>query len=58
MMAVAGGTSDGRFIAPTGAQVVELGPINDSIHKIDENINIKQLDQLTNVYREILKQLF
>ena len=57
-LSTSGGTSDGRFIAPTGAQVVELGPINDSIHKIDENINIKQLDQLTNVYREILKQLF
>jgi len=57
-LSTAGGTSDGRFIAPTGAQVVELGPVNDSIHKIDENINIKQLEQLTEVYREMLKQLF
>jgi succinyl-diaminopimelate desuccinylase len=57
-LSTSGGTSDGRFIAPTGAQVVEVGPVNDSIHKIDENINIKQLDQLTEVYREILKQLF
>lgn len=57
-LSTAGGTSDGRFIAPTGAQVVELGPINESIHKIDENINIVQLEQLTEVYSEILKNLF
>ncbi len=57
-LSTAGGTSDGRFIAPTGAQVVELGPVNESIHKIDENINIRQLEQLTKVYQEILKQLF
>lgn len=56
-LSTAGGTSDGRFIAPTGAQVVELGPINDSIHKIDENINIKELDRLTDIYLEILKRL-
>ena len=57
-LSTAGGTSDGRFIAPTGAQVVELGPVNESIHKIDENININELKQLTKVYQEILKQLF
>jgi len=57
-LSTAGGTSDGRFIAPTGAQVVELGPVNESIHKIDENININQLEQLTKVYQEMLKQLF
>ncbi len=57
-LSTAGGTSDGRFIAPTGAQVVELGPINESIHKIDENINIVQLEQLTKVYTEILNNLF
>jgi len=56
-LSTAGGTSDGRFIAPTGAQVVELGPINESIHKIDENINIKELDRLTEVYLDILKRL-
>lgn len=56
-LSTSGGTSDGRFIAPTGAQVVELGPINDSIHKIDENINIKDLEQLTKVYQKILEQL-
>jgi len=57
-LSTAGGTSDGRFIAPSGAQVVELGPVNESIHKIDENININELEQLTKVYQEILKQLF
>ncbi|MBL4712575.1 MAG: succinyl-diaminopimelate desuccinylase, partial [Gammaproteobacteria bacterium] len=57
-LSTAGGTSDGRYIAPTGAQVVELGPINESIHKIDENINIVQLEQLTKVYTEILNNLF
>ena len=57
-LSTAGGTSDGRFIAPTGAQVVELGPVNDSIHKIDENINIIELDKLTEVYTGILSNLF
>ena len=57
-LSTAGGTSDGRFIAPTGAQVVELGPVNESIHKIDENINIVELEKLTAVYTEILKRLF
>lgn len=57
-LSTAGGTSDGRFIAPTGAQVVELGPINESIHKINENINIAQLEKLTLVYSEILNNLF
>ncbi len=52
-----GGTSDGRFIAPTGAEVVELGPVNDSIHKIDERVKIKELAQLSEVYKNILKNL-
>ncbi len=56
-LSTAGGTSDGRFIAPTGAQVVELGPVNDSIHKIDENINIHELDKLTAIYTRILRKL-
>ncbi len=56
-LSTAGGTSDGRFIAPTGAQVVELGPVNASIHQIDENININDLEKLTLVYTEILHQL-
>jgi succinyl-diaminopimelate desuccinylase len=57
-LSTTGGTSDGRFIAPTGAQVVELGPVNESIHKINENINLTELEKLTEVYTEILKQLF
>ncbi len=57
-LSTSGGTSDGRFIAPIGAQVVELGPVNESIHKIDENINIDELEKLTAVYTEILKRLF
>jgi len=57
-LSTAGGTSDGRFIAPTGAQVIELGPINESIHKINENIDIRQLEKLSDVYTEILNNLF
>lgn len=57
-LSTSGGTSDGRFIAPTGAQVLELGPVNESIHKIDENINIAELEKLTAVYTELLKRLF
>ena len=52
-----GGTSDGRFLAPTGAEVVELGPVNDSIHKIDERVKIEELAQLSEVYKNILKSL-
>ncbi len=56
-LSTSGGTSDGRFIAPTGAQVLELGPVNASIHKINENIDIDELEQLTGIYQEILVQL-
>jgi succinyl-diaminopimelate desuccinylase len=52
-----GGTSDGRFIAPTGAEVIELGPLNDSIHKINENVNIDDLDVLSDIYEQILLEL-
>jgi len=52
-----GGTSDGRFIAPTGAQVLELGPVNESIHKLNEHVNIDELDQLSQIYQSILEQL-
>ncbi|WP_462320790.1 succinyl-diaminopimelate desuccinylase [Halochromatium sp.] len=52
-----GGTSDGRFIAPTGAQVVELGPINASIHKVDECVGVEELDQLSAIYSDILRRL-
>jgi succinyl-diaminopimelate desuccinylase len=56
-LSTAGGTSDGRFIAPTGAQVAELGPINASIHKIDEHVDIDQLDELYEIYRHIIIDL-
>ena len=56
-LSTAGGTSDGRFIAPTGAQVVELGPVNASIHKIDEHTHIGQLEQLSRMYQVILHTL-
>jgi succinyl-diaminopimelate desuccinylase len=56
-LSTSGGTSDGRFIAPTGSQVLELGPVNASIHKIDENVDVGELEQLTDIYHEILAQL-
>ncbi len=52
-----GGTSDGRFIAPTGAQVLELGPINDSIHKVNEYVNLEDLETLSQIYQQILVEL-
>lgn len=52
-----GGTSDGRFIAPTGAEVVELGPCNSTIHKIDEWTDVADLDKLTDMYEAMLWQL-
>jgi succinyl-diaminopimelate desuccinylase len=52
-----GGTSDGRFIAPTGAQVIELGPLNESIHKINEHIDLKDLEILSSIYERILVNL-
>jgi len=52
-----GGTSDGRFIAPTGAQVVELGPCNGTIHKLNECVKVSDLEQLTQVYLGVLTRL-
>ncbi len=52
-----GGTSDGRFIAPTGAQVIEFGPINATIHQIDERVSCKDIDALTQIYESVLIQL-
>ena len=56
-LSTAGGTSDGRFIAPTGAQVIELGPINATIHKIDEHTPVAELDQLALIYQRTLQRL-
>ena len=52
-----GGTSDGRWIAPMGTEVIELGPINETIHQINEKVNIHDLDNLKNIYKEILSNL-
>jgi len=52
-----GGTSDGRFIAPTGAEVVELGPLNRTIHQVDEVVNADDLDTLSNIYEKVLERL-
>lgn len=52
-----GGTSDGRFIAPTGAEVIEFGPVNETIHKIDERVAVADLDSLAATYQAILTRL-
>jgi succinyl-diaminopimelate desuccinylase len=52
-----GGTSDGRFIAPTGAQVIELGPLNESIHKVNEHIGLDELETLSRIYEQLLINL-
>lgn len=56
-LSTTGGTSDGRFIAQICPQVVELGPPNDSIHKIDENISLADIEPLKNIYRRTLENL-
>jgi succinyl-diaminopimelate desuccinylase len=56
-LSTSGGTSDGRFIAPTGAQVVELGPVNATIHKVDERVKATDLDLLTDIYENVLARL-
>ncbi|ASM22639.1 TPA: succinyl-diaminopimelate desuccinylase [Serratia marcescens] len=52
-----GGTSDGRFIAQMGAQVVELGPVNATIHKVNECVNAADLQLLSRMYQRIMEQL-
>ncbi|MGE0388004.1 MAG: succinyl-diaminopimelate desuccinylase [Gammaproteobacteria bacterium] len=52
-----GGTSDGRFIARTGAEVIELGPVNASIHKIDEHVAVAELDRLSAIYEGVIARL-
>jgi succinyl-diaminopimelate desuccinylase len=57
-LSTSGGTSDGRFIAPMlNSEVVELGPINSTIHKIDEHVSVDDLDRLSEIYYEILVEL-
>jgi succinyl-diaminopimelate desuccinylase len=52
-----GGTSDARFIAPLGAQVVEMGPVNASIHKVDERVALAELNALPELFREMAERL-
>jgi succinyl-diaminopimelate desuccinylase len=56
-LSTSGGTSDGRFIAPTGAEVVELGPLNKTIHQIDECVAVEDLARLSRLYERILIKL-
>jgi len=56
-LSTSGGTSDGRFIAPTGAQVVELGPLNATIHQVNECVAVDDLETLSDVYEKILHNL-
>ena len=56
-LSTSGGTSDGRFIAPTGAQVVELGPVNATIHQINECVSIDDINTLEEIYYQMLVEL-
>ena len=56
-LSTAGGTSDGRFIAPTGTQVMELGPVNATIHKVNECVKKDDLEKLSEIYYQILKNM-
>lgn len=56
-LSTSGGTSDGRFIAPTGAEVVELGPLNATIHQINERVAVADLPRLSAIYRRTLEYL-
>ena len=56
-LSTGGGTSDGRFISPAGVDVVELGPVNASIHKIDEHVRVDDVSTLTAMYRRIMELL-
>ncbi|HOW61385.1 MAG TPA: succinyl-diaminopimelate desuccinylase [Candidatus Contendobacter sp.] len=56
-LSTSGGTSDGRFIAPTGAQVIEFGPLNATIHKINERVATADLERLSRIYEGVLVRL-
>jgi succinyl-diaminopimelate desuccinylase len=56
-LSTGGGTSDGRFIAKLGCELIELGPINRSIHKIDEEVKIADLPRLKGLYQGLLEEL-
>jgi len=56
-LSTGGGTSDARFIAPMGAEVIELGPVNKTIHKVNEHVRVTDLDKLTDIYHDVLARL-
>ena len=56
-LSTSGGTSDGRFIAPRGVELIELGPCNATIHKVNEQTSIKELHQLSDIYERIIYSL-
>jgi succinyl-diaminopimelate desuccinylase len=56
-LSTGGGTSDGRFIAPTGTHVVEFGPVNSTIHKVNEQIPVRDIDSLRQIYLSILEHM-
>lgn len=56
-LSTGGGTSDGRFIAPTGAEVVELGVVNASIHKVNEHVRVDDIETLSRIYTRVLELL-
>jgi succinyl-diaminopimelate desuccinylase len=57
VLSTTGGTSDGRYIARICPQVVEFGPVNETIHKIDENVVVADVEPLKNIYRRTLETL-
>jgi succinyl-diaminopimelate desuccinylase len=56
-LSTGGGTSDGRFISPAGVDVVELGPVNASIHKVNEHVKVEDVVHLTRIYKRIIEKL-
>ena len=56
-LSTGGGTSDGRFIAPTGAQVIEIGPNNNTIHKVNECVSVNELENLSLIYQQLMQIL-
>jgi len=58
ILSTGGGTSDGRFIAPTGTETIELGPCNNTVHQVNECVRVADLEILTQIYERILKKLF
>jgi succinyl-diaminopimelate desuccinylase len=56
-LSTGGGTSDGRFIAPMGAQVIELGVVNETIHKVNECVRVEDIERLRNIYFRTLELL-